>query len=129
MKVRFFMTPEPAVIQSDALVEVAKDRMNEIGARHLPVVEGDELVGIISQRDVNNASLAVLGLPVSRIMSSPPLTVGPDDEIAEAAQIMLSHRISGLPVVTADGTLTGVITTTNCLVALVQFHHELQRLR
>lgn len=127
MKVQFFMTPNPAVVQSHDLVDEASSIMRQLEVRHLPVVDGQKLVGVVSQRDVANASVALLGRPVSQIMSSPPLTVTPEDEIVDAARILLAHHISGLPVVTDDGGLVGVITTTNCLVALVQLHHELDR--
>ncbi len=125
MQVRYFMTPDPVTIESQELIDDARRLMDELNIRHLPVTQDGVLVGVLSNRDVNNASIRVLGLEVEHVMSTPPLTIGPTEDIVKAARTMLAHRISGLPVVDEDGAIIGMITTTNCLIAMIQMHHEL----
>ncbi len=81
------------------------------GIRHLPVVEGRQVVGIVTDRDIRQASASPATLlsasqvdflldkmAVAEIMSKPAITIGPDDTVEEAARLLLKHRIGGLPV-------------------------------
>ena len=88
--------------------------MHTYGIRHLPVVVHGRVLGMISDRDVRGA---MPGRTVADVMSSPAHVVRPDDTIETAARLMLSRHISALPVVDAGGQLTGMITTTDCLLA------------
>jgi CBS domain-containing protein len=81
----------------------------------LPVLDGDELRGIVTREDLH----ALLGYgegmareadaPIERVMRSPVLTVSPQDTLEHAAEVLLEPEVSGLPVV-EDGRLTGMIT-------------------
>ena len=97
--------------------------------RHFPIVEGGKVVGIVSDSDLRSASthpavydllLEVLATldrgSAGEIMSREVISVPPETPMAQAAQIMLKHRISCLPVV-ADGRLVGIVTTTDVLAA------------
>jgi acetoin utilization protein AcuB len=99
--------------------------------RHLPVLRGTQLVGVITERDVKQFAPSVLSgitseeynqlldtTPVSRVMTRDPITVGPDQPVLEAAKLLSSKRIGCLPVV-EDGELKGIITTTDMLKLLV----------
>lgn len=90
---------------------VAKLGQRRIGA--LPVVEGDEIVGIMSERDViyclRDHGADVLGWPVSRAMSSPAITASPDTEVLTALALMTQRRIRHLPVV-EGGTIAGIVS-------------------
>jgi acetoin utilization protein AcuB len=97
------------------------------GVRHLPVVEGDALVGIISDRDVKQAVASaaataegrarediVAHLTAGQIMTRPARSIGPDFAIEDAVKMMVSGRISAVPVTDA-GRLVGIVTETDVL--------------
>jgi len=90
---------------------VAKLGGRRIGA--LPVVEGGEIVGIISERDViyclRDHGAEVLDWPVSRVMSSPAITSTPETEVLSALALMTQRRIRHLPVV-EQGEIRGIVS-------------------
>lgn len=145
MLVRDWMTTDPMTVTPSSQVGEARRLMHEYGIRHLPVVDdGDRLVGIVSDRDVRvderalehalarQTTISVADLAesvgnersVEAIMSSTPQVVGPDEPVEAAARLMLSRRISALPVVEQDSSLVGVITTTDCLLASLSPHRD-----
>lgn len=123
MDVRSWMRPDPQTATPRTTIAEARRRMHTYGVRHLPIVDRDKLVGIVSDRDVRSQT----GLarddddePVATVMSTPTWTVREDADMAEAARTMLSRRVSCLPVVDADGLLVGLVTTTDCLLAMLE---------
>ena len=90
---------------------VARLGQHRIGA--LPVVEGEDIVGIMSERDViyclRDHGAEVLDWPVSRVMSSPAITASPDTEVLAALALMTQRRIRHLPVVEA-GEIRGIVS-------------------
>ena len=125
MQVQYFMTPDPKVVSPDETVDAAWDRMASIQAHHLPVVEDGVLIGIISDRDLCDD---LDGL-VRDVMTREPITVRPEDGLIEAGKVLLSNQINAVPVVDGNGILVGVLTTTNCLIAMIQLNHELELAR
>lgn len=110
---------------------LAMDLIRGRGIRHLPVVEGRLVVGIVTDRDIRQASASpatllsvhelhyLLGkMTVAEIMKKPVITIGPDDTVEGAARLLLAHRIGGLPVV-RDGELVGILTETDILEAFL----------
>jgi acetoin utilization protein AcuB len=123
------MTAIPVTIRPDAPIAEAQHLMRHRRIRHLPVVEGGRLVGIITDRDVRTAlpspatSLAVGEirylldrLLVARVMTGSVISIGPDASLAQAVGLVLAHRIGAIPVVEAGG-LVGIITETDLLRA------------
>lgn len=90
-------------------VRVLGDR--RIGA--LPVVEDEQIVGIISERDViyslKDHGAEVLDWPISRVMSSPAITVDPSTEVLSALALITQKRVRHLPVV-SGGRLIGIVS-------------------
>lgn len=95
--------------------------------RHMPVVRGGRLVGVVSQRDLLRASLSELtsfrseerraflhAIEISQVMSTPPITIDPDASLQKAALLMAEQKIGCLPVVEADR-LIGLLTETDVL--------------
>jgi CBS domain-containing protein len=121
--VRDWMTRDPVSIAPDYPVGRSLALMERSGVRHLLVMDGDRLTGIVSNRDVRRllageAPAASLAAPVSRIMSEGPITVPPDASIAVAARLLLDERIGALPV--RDGErIVGMFTTADALDALL----------
>lgn len=106
--------------------------VSERGIRHLPVVDGGALVGIVSDRDLKRAmassatslsahelSYLLDKLKVGEIMTRAVITIAPGFPVEEAARIMIKEKISALPV-TEGGRLVGIITETDVLDLFVR---------
>jgi CBS domain-containing protein len=129
MLVREWMTTVLVTVRPNAPMAEAQHLMRHRRIRHLPVVEGGRLAGIITDRDVRTVlpspatSLAageiryILDwLLVERVMTRSVITIGPDTPIADAVGLVLAHRIGALPVMENDR-LVGIITETDLLRA------------
>ncbi|MBI2761636.1 MAG: CBS domain-containing protein [Chloroflexi bacterium] len=100
-------------------VAEAAELMERGRFRHLPVLDGRLLAGIVSERDVRPPSgmrrevvEAFVGRPLTAVMHAPVITVSPDDPIEQAARLLYEHKIGCLPVVCA-GELAGIITSSD----------------
>ena len=117
MKVSDLQQHELYTAQADESLDEAADRMSwhQVGA--LPVLEGQHLVGIITERDLT-AALAEgadpMLTPVSDYMTAAPEVLGPDSEFADAAHRMLELGVRHLPVV-RSGQLVGVLSMRDVL--------------
>ena len=104
---------EVATIGADATVSEAVKVLGERRIGALPVVEGDRIVGIMSERDViyclKDHVAEVLDWPISRVMSSPAITVDPSTEVLNALALITQRRVRHLPVV-SDGRLVGIVS-------------------
>ena len=128
MKVKEVMVKEVATLDVNDELSLANDIMRLGRIRHLPVVDGGRLAGIISERDLFRSSLAqALGyggqasrdlmktLRIKDIMVKGVTTIPPDAEVCEAVRIMMEKKIGCLPVVEGDH-LVGLITETDILL-------------
>jgi acetoin utilization protein AcuB len=133
MLVREWMTQDPQTVAPSTPVMEAMQRMREGGFRRLPVVKDGRLVGIVTDRDLKEAtpskvtSLSVYELnyllsrlTIQDVMQRAVITVAPDEPFERAALLMEEHRVSGLPVVDR-GALVGMLTITDLLRAFVGF--------
>jgi len=130
--VREVMSPEVVTLQADDSLDLASDIMTLGRIRHMPVVSGGRLVGIVTQRDLFRAAISsalnfrpaaerewLAKIRVDSVMSRTVYTARPDWSICQAVDIMLEKRIGCLPVV--DGTrLVGLLSETDCLRLLAQ---------
>jgi acetoin utilization protein AcuB len=118
-------------VTPDATLAQARDLLHRHRIRHLPVAEGDHLRGILTDRDIRQASPSsaagitpdqatafLAQLRVDQAMVRQPRTVSPYTTIEEAARLMIEHKIGCLPVLEADR-LVGIITETDILGVLV----------
>jgi acetoin utilization protein AcuB len=116
-----FMTVAPVVIGSDRPLADAQRLMRERDIRHLPVVEGGRLVGIVSQRDLyligTLRTVDPAFAPVREAMTADPYAVPPDAALEDVAAVM-SERRYGAAVVVDRGAVIGVFTTVDALRAL-----------
>lgn len=108
--------PEEPVLEA---IQLMADK--HIGA--LPVVRGDELIGIVSERDYAR-KVILLGrsssdTPVWQIMSSPVETVAPDEAVHRCMEIMTERRIRHLPVMDG-GVLVGMISIGDLVKAVIE---------
>jgi CBS domain-containing protein len=80
--------------------------------RHLPVVDGRKLVGLITHRDLLRAAASKLGGDafVARLMTRNPTTIRPDATLGDAARVLAESKFGCLPVIDAGGELVGIVT-------------------
>ena len=120
------MHPEETLLEAERIMRLAR-------IRHMPIVDGGLLVGVVSHRDVVEWALPVRDeesskqrnqhlrvIPVAEVMSASPWTADPDTTLREAAERMLSFKIGCLPVVerSRDGLhLVGLVTESDLLRA------------
>jgi predicted transcriptional regulator len=126
--VRDVMQEKIVTISAGERLSTVEDIMTLGRVRHMPVVHGGKLVGVVSERDLLRASLSSLHeafgaderraflhvIEISRVMTSPPVTIDPDASVQEAALIMAERKIGCLPVLDGE-LLVGMITETDIL--------------
>jgi CBS domain-containing protein len=118
-----WMSRDPASVVEDCPIRWALAQMEQGGFRHLLVLDGERLAGIVSSRDLRRLAVEdlhapMLAEPVTRIMTEDPVTVGADVPVTEAARLLLELKIGALPVRGADG-IIGIFTTADALEALL----------
>jgi len=118
------MSRRPVVVSPDAALGAARDLMFKNDVRHLPVMRGGVLAGIITNRDILSvlsqctSADRELERSVSEFMTTPVITVAPETPLEEAARLLRKHHIAALPVMRCDQ-LAGIITEGDMLAALV----------
>ena len=122
MKVEEWMVKDPIVVTLDQKVQDCVDLMREHSIRHLPVVEKQRLVGLVTESDLREVFLASLveDLTIAGVMITEPMTVTPDAEIEDAAKLIYYHKIGGLPVVDDYGQVVGIITVADLVEAFIE---------
>jgi len=130
--VRDWMSAKPVTCASDTSLPEAHRLMTQHNVRRLPVIDNGKLVGIVTLGDVRGAeasdatSLSIFELhyllarlPVAKIMQRQVITTRPDATIAEAAGLMLKHKIGGLPVM-ENGQVVGILTESDIFRLIAQ---------
>jgi CBS domain-containing membrane protein len=123
VKVRDIMSTDVTTLAPTDSLAVAEELMNVERVRHLPVVDGDVLVGLVSRRDLLGASISTLQNPsededlerkrhasVAEIMRGSLDTLGPDDDAVMAADRILAEKLGCLPVIDERHHLLGIVT-------------------
>jgi acetoin utilization protein AcuB len=132
MRVRDLMSDEPITVEPDTPMLEARRRMVEERIRRLIVTEDARVVGIVTDRDIRlnlpspatglsvwEMNYLLAKLTVGDVMTRAVLVVGPDRPAAEAASLVMEHKISALPV--TDGhRLLGIVTESDFVRALVR---------
>ena len=132
MKVSDRMTTDPVTVEADDPIRMAVDLVDEKQLRRFPVMKGGALVGIVTDRDLRNATASSVVLTerkyhdflldtvkIESIMSDHPRTISPDADLKEAARLILEIKVGGLPVV-RDGKLVGIITETDLINTMLE---------
>lgn len=133
MKISKYMTRKLITVTPEMSVKDAFLIMRTHRVRHLPVVDGDRLVGIISDRDLRRPRWVDAlddwtayyqiddGTTVQDVMTSNPETVRTYDPILKAVGLFREHRYGALPVLDKDGALVGILSAQDLLVPLEEF--------
>lgn len=124
---REIMMGSPVTLTPDDTLDLANDVISLGRIRHIPVMDGGHLVGLLSERDlIGAAANRIFGLKqksrsallkaelIKNVMKKRVVTVAPETPIKELARLMAEKKIGCVPVVD-NGTLVGLITTTNVL--------------
>ena len=143
MLVGNIMTSEVITVAPTSSIGAAIELMRQHGFRRLPVVEDDKLVGIVTDRDLRQATNSPLvlrerwysdflleAIKVRSCMTADPITVQPSTRVADAALLLREHKIGGLPVVDIDDGhhVVGMVTITDmlgCLIHLLKQEREI----
>lgn len=132
------MTREVVTLAEDDTLADARTCMERGRIRHLPVVRGRKLVGLVTHRDILSASFSVFAevsaqeehrlfsqIPVRELMHD-AYAVPPTLRVPEAARVMLERQYGCLPVVDADGNLVGIVTDADFLRLAVRMLEAIQ---
>jgi len=132
------MTREVVTLAEDDTLADARTCMERGRIRHLPVVRGQKLVGLVTHRDLLSASFSVFAevsaqeerrlfrqIPVRELMHD-AYAVPPTMRVPEAARVMLEKQYGCLPVVDGDGNLLGIITDADFLRLAVRMLEAIQ---
>lgn len=127
-KVANIMTTDVQTVNVTNSLQEANSLFNKHNIRHIPVVSGDKLIGILSHTDILRISFgntfgedqqggdeAIFDmLSINQVMKHSPVTVSPEDTLKEAAEILAEREFHALPVVDNEK-LVGIITTTDII--------------
>lgn len=132
MLIRDWMASDVMTVDENTSMMKALHLMKENNIRRLPVMSRGSLVGIISDRDLKEASPSkattldvhelyylLAEIKVKEIMTKDPFTIYADETVERAAVIMLEHKVSGLPVINKQKELVGLITQSDVFRAFV----------
>ena len=126
------MTLDPTIVVPETSVAEAWDLMRDLDIRHLPVVEGRTLVGMVSDRDFGRMDMASilasegadalreeLGTPVVRIMSADVIWVDTEADLGDVVSLLIEHKVGALPIV-SPGTrdVVGILSYIDVLKVL-----------
>jgi CBS domain-containing protein len=112
-QIRDLMTENPSAIDADKPVAYAAKMMRDEDVGLAPIVQGDRLVGTLTDRDIAIRVVAEGRDPesttVREVASTDLVTIDPEQSLDEALRLMAQHQVRRLPVVEEDGRLVGVL--------------------
>ncbi len=117
MRLQDIMTREIQTISPAATIEDARAAMKLNGVRHLLVQDGDEIVGLVSERDFGIRPGTAERQRVADVMSADLVTGTPEMTVRQAANLFRGHSLGCLPVLAGDKPV-GIVTTTDLLELL-----------
>lgn len=118
--VQNFMSSLPRTIGAQQSLKKAMDIMQEHQIRHLPVLDGKKLVGVLTERDIAVARnfQGSAELRVDGVMMPMTYAVGPETPLEEVAQAMAEHKFGSVVVQNHAGEVVGIFTSNDALRAL-----------
>jgi acetoin utilization protein AcuB len=132
LTIRAFMTPTPHMVNVDQSLSAARELMRQHRIRHLPVLDSGQLVGVVSDRDVDVigglAGVNPDNVSVSEAMTTDPHTISPDSSLEWLAATMAQGKFDSASVVD-NGRVVGIFTTVDALRALGELLRRARRRR
>lgn len=124
MRIDALMHPRPITVSEDDSLGLAFQLMRWKGIRHLPVLRGERVVGVLTETDlarcIGPGSVLSLEGRVRDRMSTDVQTVGPHATVADVAAVLVTNRIGCVPVVDAGMRLVAIVTDTDVLSHVAQ---------
>jgi acetoin utilization protein AcuB len=127
------MRLEVVTVPPELQLEAAHKLMLRREVRHLPVVSGRRLAGILSDRDIllasgrlKNGTFVYPNLTVGEVMSLSPISADPSTPLSEIAKSMVQSKIDCLPIITGQNELVGLVTSTDLMLVLTGLPAEAQ---
>jgi CBS domain-containing protein len=121
VKIKDIMTAEPRTCSPGTNLAAAAALMLDGDCGILPVVEGGKLVGVVTDRDMYiglaTRNKRASELTVGEVVQTPVHTCGPDDDVHAALETMRQHRVRRLPVAGFGGTVLGIVSMNDILLA------------
>lgn len=122
MTIDDLMTPDPATLAPEDTVRDAIDLLRSLDVRHVPIVRKGQLIGMLSDRDLREATLPTLHAfddpdgarkvyekPLADLMRSDVISVQPSADAADVIDLMIDYKVGAVPVVD-DGALVGIVS-------------------
>jgi acetoin utilization protein AcuB len=132
MLVNHWMSKQVITIDANDSMNKAIHLLKEHNIKMLPVMEKGKLVGVVTDRDLKRSSASdatsleihellylISKIKVKDIMTKKPITIPLDYTIEEAAEVLLKHNISGVPVINHHGNIAGIITQNDIFRTLI----------
>lgn len=112
-KVQDVMTGSPRCVTPETPVAEAAQLMESEDVGSLPVLDGEELAGMITDRDIVIRAIAKgkdpRGMPVREVLTREVVAIGADEDLSKALELMASYQVRRLPVVDDGNRLVGVV--------------------
>jgi CBS domain-containing protein len=126
------MTPNPSTVTPQTSIAEVWDLMRVLDVRHMPVVENEALVGMLSDRDLGSLEVTRLlveegaealrrrlARPVVQLMSADVVAAEPETDVSELVTLFLEHKVGAIPVVVPDTRrVVGIVSYIDILRAL-----------
>jgi CBS-domain-containing membrane protein len=145
--VKDVMSTHVIAVRKNATYKDMAARLREMRVSAFPVLDDDDkVIGVVSEGDllvrealgnrIPPVSTGVLrsreqakadGITAADLMTTPPVTIGPDDPVVRAARLMYDHRVKRLPVVGGDGRLIGIVTRSDVLSVYDRADDDIRR--
>jgi acetoin utilization protein AcuB len=132
------MTTHPVTVTPQATIAEALDLMRDLDIRHIPVVESDALVGMLSDRDLPYLNVGALlsdqgaaalrrelATPVIKVMRSDVICVEPETDLSDVIGLLIEHKVGAIPVIEADTrAVVGIVSYIDVLRAVQESLEE-----
>jgi predicted transcriptional regulator len=132
------MTMHPVTVTPQATIAEALDLMRDLDIRHIPVVESDALVGMLSDRDLPYLNVGALlsdqgaaalrrelATPVIKVMRSDVISVEPETDLSDVIGLLIEHKVGAIPVIEADTrAVVGIVSYIDVLRAVQESLEE-----
>ena len=125
-KISDVMTARPRCVTPETTLKQVAEVMESEDIGAVPVLDGEQLSGMITDRDIVVRAVAKGknpdGMPVREIFSREVVTVGPEDDLSDALQLMAMHQVRRLPVVDDDNRLVGIVAQADVALEAKEKH-------
>ena len=126
VRIKDIMSSPVITVSPRNSIQEALEIMREFNTRRLPVIDKGKLVGMLVQHDIENALRSpgrIPHTPVEWVMTKKVHFISPENTATDAARLMISHKISALPVIESER-LVGIVTDTDLLQVLIRLMEQ-----